>query len=424
MYVFYSFLLFLALFIYIPLYFVRIRIIRGENLYLRDRLGWKLALGDEQKNSLWIHAVSVGEVLSLQNLIKMIKEKHPDWIIHFSTLTNTGIRVAKERMKEVDHIFFAPLDFRIVVKKFFKSLKPDIFILAESEFWPNILKEAYKQTKGVLLINGRISERSARRYRAVRICTRKVLKNITHILMQTEMDKERLVKMGVNPSLIRVAGNLKTEVMPPPLSKKEILKLKDDLGIGRVKKVIVAGSTRKGEEEKLLRVYAEARKIEKNILLIIAPRHPRRADEITRLSQHFGLKAERKSSGIWRKDWDVFILDTIGELSTFYALSDIAFVGGSLVPWGGHNILEPAFYKKPVFFGPHMENFSFLAQRFLETGAAQVVNEEKDLMDMFLFKNQISLDEMGQKANDILASLQGSTEKTLQAIESLMEKAY
>lgn len=424
MYILYSFLLFLGLLIYIPLYFVRIRIMRGESLYLRDRLGWKLALGDKQKNSLWIHAVSVGEVLSLQNLIKVIKEKHPNWVIHFSTLTNTGIRVAKERLKEADHIFLAPLDFGIVVKKFFKSIKPDIFVLAESEFWPNILREAHKRTRGVLLINGRISERSARRYRAVRICVRNILKNIASILVQTEKDKERLEMIGVNPSMIKVAGNLKTEVLPPPLGKEEILKLKENLGIGKMKKVIVAGSTRKGEEEKLLRAYVEARKMKKNILLIIAPRHPQRADEVVRMSQHFGLRTKRKSSGTWRKDWDVFILDTIGELSTFYALSDIAFIGGSLVPWGGHNLLEPAFYNKPVFFGPHMENFSFLAHRFLDTGAAQVVNEGKDLVNMFLFNNQASLDEMGHKAKNTLNSLQGATEKTMEAIESLMEKAY
>jgi 3-deoxy-D-manno-octulosonic-acid transferase len=422
MYILYSSLLFLALLIYIPGYFVRMRMKRGERLYLKERIGWKLVVRDKPKKSLWIHAVSVGEVLSLQNLIKMIKEKHPDWILHFSTLTNTGIRVARDNLKGADHIFFAPLDFGMVIKNFFKSLRPDVFILAESEFWPNLLKQAHKQTNGVLLINGRISERSARRYRAVRICSRKILKNITYFLMQTKKDKEHLENIGIHPSLIKVAGNLKTEVMPASLSEEEIIKLKENLGIEKINKVVVAGSTRKGEEGKLLQAFAEARKVKKNILLIIAPRHPQRSDEIARMSLDLGFRVERKSSGLWSKDWDVFILDTIGDLSTFYALSDVSFIGGSLVPWGGHNLLEPAFHRKPVFFGPHMDNFYFLAQKFLETGGAQVVSEGKGLVDMFLFKNPGSLDEMGQRAKHTLDSLQGATQMTLQAIESLMEK--
>lgn len=421
MYVLYSSLLFLAFLFQIPLYFIRLRVLRGERLHLKERLGWKLASIANQKKSLWIHAVSVGEVLSLQNLIKRIKEKHPDWIIHFSALTNTGIRMAKEKLQGVDHMFFAPLDFGVIVKKFIKSLKPDVFILAESEFWPNLLRQANKQTKGVLLINGRISERSWKRYKMVRPLARKSLKNIRHFLVQTEKDKEYLLKIGLGPSQIEVAGNLKSEVMPASFSEEEIFDLKESLGIGKMKKVIVAGSTRKGEEEMLLHAYAQAKKMEKDILLIIAPRHPQRADEIDSICQDLGFQVERKSSSSWRKEWDVFILDTIGELSTFYALSDIVFVGGSLVPWGGHNLLEPAFYSKPVFFGPHMENFSYLSQKFLGTGAARVVSKEKDLLDMFLLQNQEPLKEMGLKAKETLTSLHGATEKTIKVIESLME---
>lgn len=421
MYVFYSFLLFLAFLFQIPLYFIRLRVLRGERLYLKERLGWKLASIAHQKRSLWIHAVSLGEVLSLQNLIKRIKERHPDWIIHFSALTNTGIRMAREKLQEVDHIFFAPLDFSVIVRKFIRSLKPDVFILAESEFWPNLLRQANKRTRGVLLINGRISERSWKRYMMVRFLARKILKNIRHFLVQTEKDKEHLLKIGLDPSQIEAAGNLKSEVMPPFFSEEEVLDLKESLGIGERKKVIVAGSTRKGEEEMLLYAYAQAKKTEKNVLLIIAPRHPKRADEIVSICQDLGFQVERKSSSSWKKEWDVFILDTIGELPTFYAISDIAFVGGSLVPWGGHNLLEPAFYSKPVFFGLHMENFSYLAQKFLGTGGARVVSGEGDLLNMFLLQNQEALKEMGLKAKETLTSLQGATEKTIKVIESLME---
>lgn len=421
MYILYSFLLFLALLVYIPFYFIRLRLLRGESLFLRERLGWKLPSKDEHKKSIWIHAVSVGEVLSLQHLIKRIKETHPDWSIYFSSLTNTGIKVAREKLVKADHIFLAPVDFSPIVRKFFKSLKPDLFILAESEFWPNLLREARRETRCVLVINGRISDRTARRYRLGRILVRKVLNNIDCFLVQTEKDKDNFLKIGLQPSRIEISGNLKTEVMPPPLNEEEISTLKERFRIGKTKNVIVAGSTRKGEEEKLLRAFSQARKTRKDILLIIAPRHPQRAGEIERICESLGFCVSRKScpSG---KEWEVFILDTIGELSTFYALSDVAFIGGSLVPWGGHNLLEPSFYHKPIFFGPHMNNFTDLAQQFLDGGGARIVHGEKDLIDMFLFKDQEILREMGKKANRTLISLQGATEKTIRIIESRMGK--
>lgn len=423
MYIFYSFVLFLVLIIYIPLYFVRMILFRGESLFLKERLGLKFsAVKNNQKKSIWIHAVSVGEVLSLQNLIEQIKKKHPDWIIHFSSLTNTGIRVAEEKLIEADNFFFVPLDFTCIVKRFFKSIRPDVLILVESEFWPNLLKEASKQTKGVILINGRISDRSLKRYRIIRILTKKVLKNISFFLVQTEKDKESLKKIGVNSYQIEVAGNLKTEISLPLLTDDELSRLKKSLSIAAGKKVVVAGSTRKGEEEKLLDGYAKARGMKGNVLLILAPRHPQRADEIEKICQYFGFKVKRRTSVLPNMEWDVLVLDTIGELPKFYALSDVAFVGGSLIPWGGHNLLEPAFYEKPIFFGPHMENFSFLADKFIHSGAARVVYNEEDLVRMFLPKEEKSLKEMGNQARETLNSLQGATEKTIRVVEALIEK--
>lgn len=422
MYIFYSFLLFLSLTIYIPLYFVRIKLFRGESLYLKERLRLRLPVKNRQKRSLWIHAVSVGEVLSLQNLIKQIKKKHPDWIIHFSSLTNSGIRMAKEKLIEADNIFFAPFDFARIVKRFFKSLKPDVFILAESEFWPNLLREANRHTKGVILINGRISDCSLKKYTKIRFLIKKILKNINLFLVQTEKDKESLKKIGVNSSQVEVAGNLKTEVNLPLLNNDELLKLKRSLSIAEGKKVVIAGSTRKGEEEKLLDAYTKAREIKEDILLILAPRHPQRTDEIEKICQNLGFKVIRRTSVLPITEWDVLVLDTIGELPKFYALSDVAFVGGSLIPWGGHNLLEPAFYEKPVFFGPHMENFSFLAEKFIHSGAARVVYKEEDLVRMFLAEEEKNLEEMGNKAKETLDSLQGATEKTIRTVEALMEK--
>jgi len=420
MHSFYSFLLLLYLLIYIPIYFVRIRLFRGDSLYLRERLGFKLPEKKRQEKSLWIHAVSVGEVLSLQNLIKQVKERHPDWVIHFSTLTNTGMKVAKEKLGYADNIFFVPLDFKHVVKKFFIALTPRLFILAESEFWPNLLREAKKQTEGILLINGRISHHSFKRFRRLRFLTRRILRNIKLFLVQTERDKERLRKIGVHSDLIEVTGNLKSEVRLPLFAEGEIREMKRRLNISETKKVVVAGSTRKGEEEQLLEAFREVRKNNSNVLLILAPRQQNRFDEVERLCQDFYFDVKRKTLVSSDSKWDILILDTIGELAQFYALSDVSFVGGSLVPWGGQNLLEPAFYRKPIFFGPHMDNFSALAERFVESSAAKIINKKQDLVEMFLIKDENSLEEMGGRAKETLSSLQGATEKTIKVIEELM----
>jgi 3-deoxy-D-manno-octulosonic-acid transferase len=410
----------MSLLIYIPVYFVKIKLSRGESLFLRERLGLRLRDASTQRQSLWIHAVSVGEVLSLQNLIKRIKEKHPAWAIHFSTLTNTGMRVAKEKLVDVDHIFYVPLDFKHVVRKFFKTLRPSVFVLAESELWPNLLREAKKKTKGVLLINGRISSRSFKRYSRFKFIAKKILKNIDLFLVQTEKDKENLERIGVNSGAVEVAKNLKSEINLPPLTEEDLLRLKTDLSIPRTKRVIVAGSTRKGEERELIEAYSQAKSIEENLLLILAPRHPKRFDEVERICQDFPFKVTRRTQVSPNKQWDILILDTIGDLAHFYALSDVSFVGGSLVPWGGQNLLEPAFYKKPIFFGPHMENFAFLAEKFVQSGAARIINENKDLVEMFLTSDEKSLEKMGSSAKETLNSLQGATEITIKAIETMM----
>ncbi|MDH5466379.1 MAG: 3-deoxy-D-manno-octulosonic acid transferase [Candidatus Aminicenantes bacterium] len=383
-------------------------------------MGHNLNKGISEKKSIWFHAVSVGEVLSLQNLIKKIKEKHPDWQIHFSTLTNTGMRVAREKLTDADHLFFVPMDFAFLVRKFFRALKPSVFVLAESEFWPNLIREAKKSTDGVLLINGRISPRSFKKYFRFRALTKKVLRDIDLFLVQTSEDKAKLERIGVSSELVRVAGNLKAEIDLPSFTPEEILGIKEKMSIPASKKVVVAGSTRNGEERKLLESFVKARRAREDLVLIMAPRHPERFDEVEKLCQEFSLQAARKTQVTPNSQWEVLILDTIGELARFYALCDLAFIGGSLVPWGGHNLLEPAFYSKPVFFGPHMKNFAYLAEIFAGAGAARVAHDGKDLVEMFLMRDERTLSEMGRKAKDTLISLQGATEKTIQAIEDMM----
>lgn len=416
----YSFFLFVALLLYAPLYFFRMRIGKGERLYLRDRLGLTLPKRTSSKKAIWIHAVSVGEVLSLQSLVKQLKARHPTWEVNFSSLTNTGLRMAKKKLQDADNIFFVPLDFSLTVRRFFASIKPRLFILAESEFWPNLLRVAKKKCRAVLLINGRISSRSFKRYSRFRRLAGKILKNVDHFMVQTEQDKERLRRIGVPPEKVEISGNLKSEIDLPPMGDIEVRAIKENLSLASDKKVLTAGSTRKGEEEILLEAFVEARKTARDIALILAPRHMDRCGEVEKVCLDLGLKVGRRTAVSAGEEWDVLLLDTMGELAYFYALADAAFIGGSLVPWGGHNLLEPAFYAKPVYFGPHMDNFAFIADAFVRSGGACIVSEKKDLTDMFLMKDHKLLEEMGRRAKKTLDSLQGVTEKTLKLIETIM----
>jgi len=422
MYILYSFLLFSALIFMIPFYFFQRRIFRGESLFLKKRLGHELPKGRSQRKPIWIHAVSVGEVLSLQNLIQELKAKHPSEEIIFSSLTNTGLKVAREKLKGVDKIFFIPLDFASVVRKYFWILNPKLFILAESEFWPNLLRVAKKHGCPILLINGRISESSFRNYCRFKLLVKKILTNIDFMLVQTTEDKERLERIGLDSQQVEVAGNLKAEIDLPLLSGSEISGLKENLSIQEGKKVIVAGSTCKGEEELLLDAFSKARSVRNDLLIILAPRQPGRFNEVEKISENFPFSVRRRTKVSSEDEWDVLILDTIGELAQFYALSDLSFVGGSLVSWGGHNLVEPAFYKKPIFFGPFMKNFAYLAEKFVQSGGARIIHNPEDLVDVFLMKDEESLSEMGERAKQTLDSLKGAMKKTLETIEALMKR--
>lgn len=370
---------------------------------------------------MWIHAVSVGEVLSLQNLISQIKKKYPGWIVYFSCLTETGFKMAQEKLKGVDDIFFVPLDFRCIVRKFFHHLKPDLFILAESELWPNLLREAKRQTKGVLLVNGRISSRSFKRYKAFRIFSKRLFSQVSLFLVQTKRDKRMLEEIGVTPCAIRVAGNLKAEIKLPKMDQEDVKGLKQSINIPEGARIVVAGSVRRGEEEPLLEAFSHARQANPDLLLILAPRHTERTSEVEKICLKYSFEVRKRTEVLPGMRWDILILDTLGELAKFYSVSDAAFVGGSLVSWGGHNLLEPAYYAKPVFFGPHMDNFAHLAEIFVEAGAAKVVKTRMDLEKMFSPQDKSEQLAMGQQAKSTLCSLQGATEKTLQAIDSLME---
>jgi 3-deoxy-D-manno-octulosonic-acid transferase len=420
MYAAYSVLLFISLMVYLPVYWIRARFIRQEPLYLQERLGLALPQVPNARPAVWLHAVSVGEVLSLQNLCRRLKSDHPEWAVYVSALTASGLRMAREKLSAVDAVFCIPLDLPWIVRRLFKVVHPRIFVLVESELWPNLLREAGRTAEGTLIINGRISLRTARRYRRLKSLVQRVLAPIDAFQVQTPIDRDRLCRIGIEPERIQVAGNLKAEIRLPPLGPDEVRSQKLALGIPAAASVVVAGSTHKGEEVPLLRAFAAARRERPDLRLILAPRHLDRVPEIMMQGESLDLVLRRRQDAGPEDSWDVLVLDTIGELARLYGLADAAFIGGSLIAWGGQNLLEPAFYGKPIYFGPYMDNFAHLAEIFLEADAARLIKGQDDLISMFLMEGGDELRRMGDRAKATLESLRGATDKALRAIEERM----
>jgi len=419
-YIIYSSLLFCALLALLPVYVFRLEVLKSESLHLGQRLGFIKPCRDPRKKAVWIHAVSVGEVLSLQNLVRQLRVRHPSWEIFFSTLTNTGFRLAQEKLKDVDHLFFVPFDFGWSVRRVFRAIRPSVLVLAESEFWPNLLRQAKRHSAAVILANGRVSDRSFGRYQKLKPLARHLWPHVDRFLVQTEQDRKRLEILGVPAGRVRVTGNLKSEISLRDLKPADVRRMKKHLALPGKGKVVVAGSTRPGEEDALLEGFADARRKRDDVFLILAPRHLDRVSEIEDICGRAGWTVCRKTRVRPGKSWDILVLDTMGELAHFYGLCDAAFIGGSLVPWGGHNILEPAYYGKPIFFGPYMHNFAFLAETFIRAGGAGVVRNKKDLAKVFSFRDEKSMRAMGRRAKRSLMSLQGATGKTIESIEGLM----
>ena len=374
---------------------------------------------------IWLHAVSVGEVLAVSGLVHELRNRLPNGRVLVSTTTDTGQQLARKRFGE-ENVFYFPLDFAFAIKPFLRVLQPELVILAETEFWPNFLRLAHKSSSRVAVVNARISDRSLPGYSRVRRWLRPVLSNIDLIAAQTEEDRRRLESIGADAKRIVVTGNLKFDI-PAPSPPTILASLRSALRPGSGGPVIVAGSTMEWEERLLLRAFELVLANYPRAVLILSPRHPERFDKVAELVHSLGLR-------LWRRSrWDlseaiaggVFLLDSIGELAAIYSLASIAFVGGSMVPKGGHNILEPAQYGVPVLVGPHTENFRDIVNLFRAANAVRVVGPaELPLTILHLLENEAERQLLGQRALETLQSQRGATERTLLALESLLPKQH
>ncbi len=359
---------------------------------------------------IWVHAVSVGEVMAAHPLIRELKKKYPGRALILSTVTVTGNYTARRRVPEADAVFFFPFDYPWVVRHVIRGINPQVVLVAETELWPNFFRELKKAGIPSAVINGRISLKSHRNYLRFRSFFRLVFENVDLFCMQSDADALRIKEIGAAPEKVIVTGNLKFD---QKISMPQSLPALIPPG----KKVITAGSTHRGEEEVLLEIFTQLRTKYPGLLLILAPRHPERFDEVAGLISKAGYECQRRTE-LRGTIKDVLLLDTIGELRAFYSICDIAFVGGSLVKVGGHNLLEPAAMKKPVVFSRYMFNFKEISEALLSAGGGVMVRDKWDLFSQFekLLSDKKLAARMGEQAFQVIEANSGAAKKTIDAI--------
>lgn len=370
---------------------------------------------------IWVHAVSVGEVLAIGGLVDGLRAALPMYRVVVSTTTHTGQRLARDRFGETN-VFYFPLDLAACILPYFRVLRPHLVVLAETEFWPNFLRTARKSGSRVAVVNARISDRSFPRYRVFRGLLGRVLSHVNLFLAQSEDDAARLRAIGAPQDRVHVSGNLKFDVKPPE-EVAIVSKLRATLALEQASPVVVAGSTVEGEEELVVEAFRRVLKKHSQAVLILAPRHKERFDSVAQFLEQSGLRWSRRSqmSANTVLGGSVLLLDSLGELASVYALADVAFVGGSLVPRGGHNILEPAHWGVATLVGPHTENFRDIIGIFRQANAVRIVSPAVFASTLvFLLENDAERRALGQRAHEVRAQQTGATQRTLAEIRALL----
>jgi 3-deoxy-D-manno-octulosonic-acid transferase len=409
----------------LPYWVVRIAFQRKYRAGLWQKLGFvpEHARMRNDERVIWLHAVSVGEVLAVSGLVEQLRLAFPQHRVMVSTTTATGQKLARTRFGQ-ENVFYFPLDLPFAVQSYLRALRPQVIVLAETEFWPNFIRLCHKSGARIAVVNGRISDRSYPGYMRWRSVMKKILGNVNLFLTQSEVDRQRLLAIGVDPQKIRVSGNLKFDV-PAPAELPITTNLRPAFSEASAAPVIVAGSTVVGEELLLLNAFRNLLASHANAVMVLAPRNPERFEAVARAVQNFGVRFWRRS--LWKGEplsGGVFLLDSIGELGTVYSLADIAFVGGSLAPRGGHNIIEPAKHGVPIVVGTHMENFRDIIDLFnTKNGVRMVGVAELPLVFLELAGNASERAALGQRGSQVVQSQIGATARTVDALKTLIRKS-
>jgi 3-deoxy-D-manno-octulosonic-acid transferase len=427
MYALYSLLSVLVLLVASPYLFYQALRHRKYVGSVRQRLGFlPLTFNVDGDASIWIHAVSVGETLTTRALLADLKSRFPTLKIFLSTTTMTGQEVAR-KLPDVDGVFYCPYDWAWVVRRTLTIVRPRLFVMMETEIWPNLLRECRARQIKTIVVNGRVSGRSYSRYKLVRPLFRRVLEDVDRFCMQSDESARRIVDLGAARERVTVTGSLKFDSLdwpgigPHGQSRDRVLRF---FRVAESRPVIIAASTLRGEDEAALAAFRRVRAAWPQALLIIAPRHPERFEEVTRLVAEEGFRVARRTALPVDADprADVVVLDTIGELARLYQIATVVFVGGSLVDAGGHNILEPAMFGKPIVFGPHMQNFAEIADVFLSSGAATQVRSTRELEQVMadLLGDPVRRASLGAAARALVEANRGAKARTLTVIEELL----
>jgi 3-deoxy-D-manno-octulosonic-acid transferase len=395
---------------------------------LGQRLGYlPVSFNLDVEESIWVHAVSVGEALTARAIIEQLRERYPRLRIYLSTTTMTGQQVARSHLQHVDGVFYFPFDLGFIVRRTLRIVRPRLFVMMETEIWPNLLRECRRAGVKTLLVNGRISSRSYPRYRMARGFFRRVLRDLDRAAMQSEESARRLVEIGMDPARVTVTGSLKFDSLDRPVSTASARGQYRVLRYFRVheeRPVVIAASTLKGEETPVLQAFARVKREMPSALLIIAPRKPERFRDAEALAIDAGFTTVRRSELPVDSEprAEVVVLDTIGELAQLFQIATAVFVGGSLVDAGGHNILEPAVHGKAIVFGPHMNNFAEIARAFLENGAAEQVADPAALEAtlLALVRDPVRRARLGAAARALVEANRGARARTLDAVAELL----
>lgn len=376
---------------------------------------------EAEKGAIWFHAVSVGEAEAAFPLVRAVQERFPGQSILLTTTTPTGsARVASVLGRAVAHVYL-PYDLPCCVRRFLTHFQPLAGVIMETEIWPNLFHHCGQRKIPLAIVNARLSEKSALGYQKVSSFVQRTLSHVSLLAAQTQQDAERFMSLGMDPRTIHVTGSIKFDMELPASLPQEAGEMRQKCFQRRL--VWLCASTHPGEDEQLLWVFKNLKRQFPTLLLILAPRHPERSNKIASLCKEAGLPlVKRTDRRRCDSHTDVFLLNTLGELKLFYAASDIAFVGGSLVPTGGHNIIEPAAAGIPVLYGPHMFNFSAIARSLKKTGAAVQIADSGELGQCLgaLLKDEKRRAEMGARGRSFVAQNQGALAELMRLLEPFM----
>lgn len=392
---------------------------------IRERLGLYTPeqLAQFEHQIVWIHAASVGEARAVFPLLAAIRKKYPQAKLLMTNMTENGHAIAKSH-PEIDICLFPPFDVPWSVKKALQQIKPAVILIAETELWPNFCQQASNFNVPLILVNGRISDRSYSRYRLISFFLKSLFESFAVFCMQSQADKERIVSLGADPDKVLNTGNLKYDHKILSVNSEQICHLKHRYRIPDHALLLVAGSTRAGEEKLLIQSYLEIRSnLKQDLWLILVPRHPERRREVRGVIRDSGLDCRYRNdlttATPLQSTNEVLVVDTVGEVLDLYAIADLVFIGGSLVPVGGHNLLEAALVGKPALFGSHIQNFKEIAKKLIQSGAGVKVTCPADFekISISLLNDPVRRVAMGTAGQTLILENAGAVERTLEQIE-------